>query len=61
MDPTSGGYWYCLVHHTVEPRDGCPNKDRIGPFDTADEAARALQIIAARQAGYDAEEAADDE
>lgn len=56
-----GGYWFCLVHRTVEPRAGCPNRDRLGPFETQAEASRALQIIADRQARYDAEEAAQDE
>jgi len=51
-----GDYWYCLVHHMVETRDGCPNKDRLGPFGTPEAAGRALQTIAERQARYDAEE-----
>ena len=59
-DP-AGDYWFCLVHHVVEPRDGCPNKDRLGPFPTAEAAGRALQTIADRQSRYDAEEEADRE
>ena len=54
-----GDYWYCLVHQTVEHRSGCANKDRIGPFATAEEASRALATIADRQARYDAEDEAD--
>jgi hypothetical protein len=56
---SSGDYWYCLVHHAVEERDGCPNKDRLGPFPTREAAAHALQTIADRQARYDAEDEAD--
>ncbi|MDH2424643.1 hypothetical protein [Sphaerisporangium sp. TRM90804] len=41
-------WWYCLKHMAVEPDKGCPNKDRLGPYATRDEAAAALQTAAAR-------------
>ena len=31
-------YWYCLIHKTVEGQDGCAYKDRLGPYDTEDQA-----------------------
>lgn len=57
----NGGYWFCMIHRAVEPRAGCANSNRIGPFDTPGEAERALQIIAAREARYEAEETAEDD
>ncbi len=36
-------YWYCVKHHRVEPPDGCPPIDRLGPFATEEEAEHALQ------------------
>ena len=35
-------YWFCLKHHTVEPREGCRNQDRLGPYSSEAEASRAL-------------------
>lgn len=50
-------YWFCLKHHTVEGSDqddrGCPNKDRLGPFDERSEAARALERAAERTEEWD--------
>ncbi len=46
-------YWYCLKHHTVEPTEGCPNKERLGPYDTETEAAGALEKAAARTEAWD--------
>ncbi|HEX2903231.1 MAG TPA: hypothetical protein VHO01_07200 [Jatrophihabitans sp.] len=53
-----GTYWYCLDHHAVEDFTGCGSKNRIGPFDSEDAAAHALETIAAREQRYDAEDAA---
>ena len=46
-------YWYCLTHSRVEGQDGCPNKDRLGPYDTEAEASRALEIAAERTEQWD--------
>ena len=46
-------YWYCLKHHTVEPREGCKNADRLGPYATAAEASRALEKVAERNEDWD--------
>jgi len=57
----TGTFWFCVDHHTVEPFAGCGSQNRIGPFDTEDAAAHALQTIADRERRYDAEDAAWDE
>jgi hypothetical protein len=46
-------YWYCLKHDTVEGNDGCPNKDRLGPYETEAEAARALDTARERTEKWD--------
>ena len=49
-------FWFCLDHHAVEPFAGCGSRNRIGPFDTEDAAANALQTIAERERRYDKED-----
>jgi hypothetical protein len=46
-------FWFCLKHHVVEGTEGCPNKDRLGPYETDGEAARALEIAAHRTEAWD--------
>lgn len=46
-------YWFCLTHHVVETEEGCPNKDRLGPYATEAEAARALERAAERTEAWD--------
>ena len=46
-------YWYCLKHETVEPREGCKNADRLGPYPTHAEASRALERVAERNEEWD--------
>ena len=41
-------WWFCLKHQAVEQGSGCANIDRMGPYATAEEAARALQTAAER-------------
>lgn len=41
-------YWYCLKHNTVEGDEGCPSKDRLGPYEDQATASRALDIAAER-------------
>lgn len=50
---TEGAYYYCIKHHTVEGEDGCRGADRLGPYDTAQEASRALEIAAERTKSWD--------
>jgi len=46
-------YWYCLVHKTVEPREGCKNADRLGPYATRAQAERALETVEERNEAWD--------
>lgn len=61
MNEPENGYYYCLIHHAVERHDGCADKDRLGPFDTAEAAAHALETVASRQVRYDLEDEADEQ
>jgi hypothetical protein len=51
-----GTYWYCVDHHRVELFEQTDSQNRIGPFDTAEEAANALQTIADREKRYEEED-----
>ncbi|MER7499878.1 hypothetical protein AB0L05_23740 [Nonomuraea pusilla] len=57
---TEGQWWFCLTHMRVEPDQGCPNKDRMGPYATQEEAAGALQRAAERNKAWDEAEQDDD-
>jgi hypothetical protein len=46
-------YWYCLKHHRVEGTEGEPNKDRLGPYATEEEASRALEKVQQRNESWD--------
>lgn len=46
-------YYFCLKHHTVEGKDGCKAADRLGPYDSADEASHALEKVEARNESWD--------
>ncbi|MEP7089828.1 MAG: hypothetical protein ABI776_06925 [Nocardioidaceae bacterium] len=46
-------FWFCLEHHRVEPRHGCLNKDRLGPYPTEEEASRALAKVQERNEEWD--------
>jgi len=50
-------WWYCLRHMRVEPDVGCANAERLGPFDTEEQAGRALQLAHERNEAYDAGDA----
>ncbi len=47
-------WWYCLKHRTVEHGAGCAGKDRLGPYPSQEEAARALEIVRERNQDWDA-------
>ncbi|MDH4115964.1 MAG: hypothetical protein OEX04_07845 [Acidimicrobiia bacterium] len=49
-------WYYCIEHARVEPRKGCPVKDRLGPYDTREEAATALDRVARRNVDWDDED-----
>ncbi|NED96624.1 hypothetical protein G1H11_15045 [Phytoactinopolyspora alkaliphila] len=44
----NGPWYWCLIHSEVEPEAGCPNDRRLGPYDTAEEAAEAPARARAR-------------
>ncbi|WP_084962639.1 hypothetical protein [Thermoactinospora rubra] len=50
---TGEQWWFCLKHMRVEPDKGCPNKDRMGPYSSAEEAAGALQRSAERNRAWE--------
>ncbi|GAA0357780.1 MULTISPECIES: hypothetical protein [Actinoallomurus] len=43
-----GKWFFCLKHQRVEHGPGCPDRDRMGPYASEDEAAHALQRAAER-------------
>jgi hypothetical protein len=47
-------WWFCLKHKAVEPDDGCPGKDRLGPYPTREAAADALETVRQRNQEWDA-------
>ncbi len=49
-----GPWYYCLKHHTVEPAtDGCKAADRLGPYESIEDAERALERVAQRNDAWD--------
>lgn len=46
-------WYYCLDHHTVEPQEGCRPSQRLGPYPSEAEAARALEKVQERNAAWD--------
>ena len=46
-------FWFCLNHHVVEGVEGCRNQDRLGPYATEAEAARALEAVEERNEDWD--------
>jgi hypothetical protein len=49
-----GPWFYCLKHHAVEPKDGCAERHRLGPYSTREEAEHALEKVAERNEKADA-------
>ncbi|MET8055029.1 MULTISPECIES: hypothetical protein [unclassified Streptosporangium] len=54
----SDQWWFCLKHMAVEPDEGCPNKDRMGPYPTREAAANALKTAADRNEDWKKEDQA---
>jgi hypothetical protein len=58
-------FWWCLQHGRVEGSayddSGCANMSRLGPYDTEEQAAQALDRARARTAALEAEEEAEDD
>ena len=49
-------WWFCLRHHRPERNGDCPGKDRLGPYATEEEAARALETVRRRNEEWDAKD-----
>ncbi len=49
-------FYWCVTHERVEPRKGCPSKDRLGPYKTKEEAEAAIDRVRKRNAEWDAED-----
>lgn len=60
MAEDSEKYWYNLTTGEVERGYVSPHVDRAGPFDTAEEAARAPEIIRERSRAWAEEERRED-
>lgn len=50
---TDGQWYYCLTHHVVEPYEACRAIDRLGPYPTPEDAAKALETAAERNVDWD--------
>jgi hypothetical protein len=50
-------FWYCLDHHRVEPTEGCPAMQRLGPYTSEEEASRALEKVQERNQEWDKDDA----
>lgn len=46
-------WYYCLVHKRVEPEEGCAHSERMGPYDTEDQAAHAMELAHKRNEEWD--------
>ena len=60
MADGSEKYWYNLRTGEVEKGFASPSVDRAGPFDTAEEAANAPQVMRDRSRAWAEDEARDD-
>lgn len=49
-------FWFCLDHHRVESFPESDSGNRLGPYDTAQEAAGVLDRIAAREKRWQQED-----
>lgn len=55
---SSGRYYWCLRHRRVETdANACAAVHRLGPYPSAQDAERALERVAERNAAWDAEDA----
>ncbi|MFV2171753.1 hypothetical protein ACFHW2_06065 [Actinomadura sp. LOL_016] len=52
MKGTDGDWWFCLKHMKVEHGPGCPDKDRMGPYETEGAAANALTLARERNESW---------
>lgn len=55
-DATRGPWYWCLVHNRLEGPEGCPNIERMGPYETKELAEGALDRAHERTEAWDAED-----
>jgi hypothetical protein len=56
MDDGEHRWYFCLRHRTVEPEPGCPGRERLGPYNTKEEAEHALETARRRNEEWDAQD-----
>lgn len=56
-DDRKDTYWWCLDHKRVESFADSDSDNRLGPYDSEQEAAGALDRIAARERKFEQEDA----
>ena len=49
-------WYYCLEHQLVEPELGCPNSERMVPYQTEAEADAALKTAHDRNEAFDGDD-----
>ncbi len=54
-------WWWCLTHGAVEQGPGCPNKERLGPYSTREQAEQTPARTRARTEQQDAIDEADND
>jgi hypothetical protein len=52
IEDTTNAWWFCLKHMRVEHGPGCPDRERMGPYETEDAAAHALETAKARNEAW---------
>lgn len=55
MSDQAPEYWFCVKHHTVEGAEGCKAADRLGPYASHADAARALEKVQERNEEWDSD------
>ncbi|GAA3947621.1 SPOR domain-containing protein [Microbacterium soli] len=60
MSDGDGKYWFNLSTREVEFGMQSPAVDRVGPFDSAEEAANAPELLRERSRAWAADDAAED-
>lgn len=53
-------YWWCLEHKRVEESLGCGSTSRLGPYDSQQQAASALERVGKREAEQQSKDKADE-
>jgi hypothetical protein len=57
MANKDGEWYWCLAHHRVEQGKACPERVRMGPYSSAEEAARWREKADQRNERWEGEDA----